>query len=165
MYKAYAAMALASFAASAAAAPPSAESIENLLKATKTDQVPASVANSIEQGVRQGMAQLLAGKQLTEEQRRKAEAEPLRIMAKVREELSWAKVKPTYVQIYQEAFTQDDINAMLAFYRSPAGKAFIEKMPGVLQKSAAAMQSRVGPMLGEMRTAMQKSAAEADSKK
>jgi uncharacterized protein len=66
----------------------------------------------------------------------------LRRRAMLREEMTWDKLRPVYVQIYQESFTQEEIDGLIAFYESPAGFAFVEKMPFVMQKSMSIMQSR-----------------------
>ncbi|MBX3667032.1 MAG: DUF2059 domain-containing protein [Rhodocyclaceae bacterium] len=165
MTKTVATLALTLFALTAAAAPPTAESIESLLKITKTETIVNHALDNIEQGMRQGLAQGLAGKQLTDEQRRKAEAEPTRQMAVMREELGWGKIKAIYIQAYQDTFTQDEVNGLLAFYRSPAGKAFVEKMPAIAQKANTGIQGKLGPLLENLRAAVQKSVAEAGAKK
>ena len=48
------------------------------------------------------------------------------------------------------------IQGMLAFYRTPAGQAVIEKMPLVMQNTMQAVQERMGAMM----PAMQKMIAE-----
>ena len=42
------------------------------------------------------------------------------------------------IPIYTKHFTDGEIDAMLAFYRTPEGRAIIAKMPVVLQESMAA---------------------------
>jgi hypothetical protein len=78
----------------------------------------------------------------------------LRRRAMLREEMTWDKLRPLYVQIYQESFTQEEIDRPIAFYESPAGVAFVEKMPFVMQKSMSIMQSRMAPMMEKMKAAM-----------
>ena len=68
----------------------------------------------------------------------------------MREELSWSKMKPQYIRIYQESFSQEDVEGFIAFYRSPAGQAYVDKMPIVMQKSMAVgaqMSQNIGPKI------------------
>jgi hypothetical protein len=44
------------------------------------------------------------------------------------------------VPIYAKHFSKDDLEALLAFYRSPAGQRVLSEMPAVLQECMAAGQ-------------------------
>ena len=78
----------------------------------------------------------------------------------MREEMTWDKLRRLYVQIYQQSFIQEEIDGLIAFYESPAGVAFVEKMPFVMQKSMSIMQSRMAPMIEKMKAAMKEAIAE-----
>lgn len=67
---------------------------------------------------------------------------------------------PASQNIYRAAFTQEEVNGMIAFYRTPAGAATINKMPIVLQKSNAALQGRLPALVQKMQAAMQRALAE-----
>lgn len=151
--------------ATAQAAPPSAASIEALLTVTKAERMMDGMYASVEQMMRQGMQQAAQGQNLSDEQRRLLDAAPPRLVKVMREELSYAALKPLYVEIYREAFTQDEIDGLLAFYRSPAGAAMIDKMPLVMQRSMQAVQQRMGPMMEKLRQAMEAAVAEAKAAK
>lgn len=152
---------LAATLATAQAAPPSEASIEALLTATKAERLLDGMYANIEQMMRQSMQAAVQGQTLSDEQRRVLDAAPPRLAKVMREELNYASLKPLYVQIYRESFTQDEIDGLLAFYRSPAGVAMIEKMPVVMNKSMVAVQQRMGPMMDKLRQAMEAAVAEA----
>ena len=61
-------------------------------------------------------------------------------MALVAEEMSWEKMKEDYVAIYADVFTVEEMEALLAFYRSPAGRAFVAKQPELMQRSMEVSQ-------------------------
>ena len=73
----------------------------------------------------------------------------------IRDELSYAKMKDIYLQVYRETFTQDEINSIIAFYSSPAGKAMVEKIPITMQKAGALVQARIGPMTQKLQGMME----------
>ncbi len=64
-------------------------------------------------------------------------------MDMVAQELSWEKMKDEYISIYAETFTEEELRGALAFYKSPAGKAFIRKQPAVMEQSMKLGQKRV----------------------
>jgi hypothetical protein len=70
------------------------------------------------------------------------------------------QIAPPLRQIYQESFTQEEIDGLIAFYESPAGVAFVEKMPFAMQKSMSIMQSRMAPMMEKIKAAMKEAIAE-----
>lgn len=45
------------------------------------------------------------------------------------------------IPIYLKHFTAEELEATLAFYRSPAGRSILQKMPVVMQESMAAGQT------------------------
>lgn len=165
MQKTLAACLLSFSALACMAAPPSAESIDTLLSVTKSESMVESMYGNLEQTMRQAMDQAAGPKPPSAEQKRVLDAAPKQFMKVIKEELSWATLKPVYVQIYQESFTQEELDGLIAFYRSPAGHAFIEKMPAVMQKSMAYTQSRIAPLMEKMKAAMDKAMADAKLKK
>jgi hypothetical protein len=142
------------------AAQPSVESIETLLRATRAESLLESVYASAEAVMRQTLAQSVAGKTLTPEQKRFLDSAPTRFVAVMREELSWESLKPMYIQIYQDNFTQDEIDGLITFYRSPTGQAFASKMPAVMQQSMQIMQRRIRPFVEKMKGAVDAAIAE-----
>ncbi len=149
------------FASTAQAAPASPASIDALLRVTKAESLMDGMFANIEPVMRQSMARAIQGQPVTAEQQRLLDAMPATLAKVLRDEMSWDKMRPLYVQIYQESFSQDEIDGLLAFYESPAGQAFVAKMPVVMQKSMTVMQARMGPLMDRMRAAMQDAVAEA----
>jgi len=139
---------------SAQAAPPSDASIEALMQVTRVESTMDSMYAGMEQAMRQIMAQSLKDKKLTAQQQRALDLVPAKFVGVMREEMSWQKMKPMYLQIYRETFDQADVDGMLAFYTSPAGQALIRKMPLVIQKSMALSQSLMQSVLPKMQAAI-----------
>ena len=142
------------FASLAHGAPASEESIDRLLADAKVEKLLDTMLVNVDQVMRRSMEASMPGQQLSPEQRRVIDATATSFVQVMREEMTWDKLRPLYVQIYQESFTQEEIDGLIAFYESPAGVAFIEKMPVVMQKSMSIMQSRMAPMLEKMKAAM-----------
>ena len=66
------------------------------------------------------------------------------------EELGWAKMKNDYIDIYVKTYTEGEIRAISEFYKSPAGKKFIEKMPQLMQESMAISQKNMPTFMKKM---------------
>jgi len=59
------------------------------------------------------------------------------------EELGWPKVKLSYAKIYGQTFSQEEVNGLIDFYQSPAGKAFLNKMPRANEQAAQSSLDRL----------------------
>src|SRR6266571_1739444 len=161
MRKVIAIISIFSAASACNAAPPTADSIDALLVATKSESLIESMYANMEQMMRQGMAQAVSGKNVSAEQQRVLDAAPKQFAAVMREELSCFMLKPMFTEIYQESFSQEEIDGLIAFYASPAGRAYIDKMPLVMQKTMTVMQSRMPAMIERIRAAREKALADA----
>ncbi|MBA3592658.1 MAG: DUF2059 domain-containing protein [Polaromonas sp.] len=153
------------FSCAAHCAPPSEASIHTLLAVTKTDTVMDTLFVNMEQSMRQSMMAAIPGEKLSAQQMRILDAAPAKFIQVMREEMNWPRMRPIYIQIYQESFTQEEINGLIAFYQSPAGEAFVRKMPVVMEKSMSIMQVRMAPMMEKMKAIMAQSIAEAKAAK
>lgn len=144
----------------AADKPASEASIKEMLALSEARQLVDSMFGQIDGMMRATVQQSLGGKELTPEAQKSMEAMNSKVMAMMQEELSWEKLEPLYVEIYQKSFTQEEVDGLIAFYKSPAGVALIKKMPVVMQQSMAAMQQRMGPLMQRVQTIVKESAAE-----
>jgi len=143
-------------AAVAHAAPPSDQSLNQMMTVMQVEamlnQALQQMDGSIAKGMEQGLQQSLQGKELTAAQKTAVETFKTKLSATMKEDLSYPKVKEIYLQVYRETLTQEEVNSILAFYGSPAGKAMIEKMPVAMQKASTMMQARIGPMTQKLQS-------------
>jgi len=140
--------------AQASASPASSDSVERLLVITKSESLIESMYGGMEQTLRQSLNQAMQGRQLNSDQQKVFDSLPAKFVASVREEMSWEKMKPMFIKIYQESFEQEEIDGLLAFYLSPSGQAYINKMPMVMRKSIALSQSLMQSIMPKMTSAM-----------
>jgi hypothetical protein len=143
------------------AAPPSDESLRTLFRVMNASSMLDAAYAQLEPAMRQGMNQAAAGKPLHDEQRKVLDLAPQRLSALMRAELSWEKLEPIQMQIYRESFEQFEIDGLIAFYSSPAGQAFVNKMPVVMQKSMTLMQGTMQQLAPKLQASMQQILEEA----
>ncbi|MEL0654222.1 DUF2059 domain-containing protein [Pseudoalteromonas issachenkonii] len=58
-------------------------------------------------------------------------------------EMSWAKMQPMMVNVYDMHFSEQEIADMLAFYKTDTGQKILEKMPVVMQESMQMSQGLI----------------------
>jgi hypothetical protein len=54
----------------------------------------------------------------------------------IRSQLSWEAMQSDYIDIYAQTFTEDEIDGILAFYKTPAGAAMVAKTPELAAKAS-----------------------------
>ena len=145
----------------ACAAPASTESVEELLAVLRTSAMMESSYGAMDQMMRRGLQQGLQGKPLTLEQQRVLDALPAKFMVIMREEYNWEKMKPHYVQLYRDAFEQEEVEGLIGFYRTAAGQAYIAKLPVVMHKTMEMVQSMMLTLAPRFAAAMKEAKAEA----
>jgi uncharacterized protein len=83
-----------------------------------------------------------------------SKATALELMNKLADQISqrmdWQKLKPDYIKLYADVFAEEEIDGMVAFYKTPAGHAMIEKMPTLLAKSTEIAQRQMAGILPEI---------------
>jgi hypothetical protein len=134
----------------AADSAPTAASVKELLTVMGSRQLIESTLARADDSLRTTLAQMVSGEPSAEEQ---AILDDLRSQSIVilREAMQWETLEPQFVEIYQTSFTQDEVNGMLEFYRSEAGRAVIAKMPGAMQRTSVVMQELVNGMMPRLR--------------
>lgn len=158
-------LAAACWSANAMAAAPTDESILELLRLTRAESMMDSVNASMEQMMRSAMGNAVKGEKLSPSQQKVLDQLPARFAALLREESNWATMQPDMVAIYRDSFSQDEIDAQVAFYRSPGGQAVIAKMPVVMQKSMEMSERQMQRLMPKMQTLIKELTAEAKATK
>ena len=67
------------------------------------------------------------------------------------EQVGWKVMEPALTDIYAQTFSEEDLNGIIAFYKSPAGSALIEKMPKVNAAATQLLQSKMSAMQPQMK--------------
>lgn len=74
-------------------------------------------------------------------------------------QVGWSVLGPAFTEIYAKAFTEDEMNGIIAFYKSPAGIAFLANTPIVNQQ----IQQITRPRLDQLQAQLRKSVDELHS--
>lgn len=138
---------------------PSEASIKQLFVLTEDRKLSDEMLKQMEATMKTAMQQVTQGKQVTPELQKDTEKIEARLMKFFKEELDWNKLEPFHVRVYQQSYTQQEIDGLLAFYKTPAGQALIKKQPVVLRNTMAEMQKTMGPMMQRLEQMQQEVAA------
>ena len=137
----------------AADTPPSDASLPELLEGTEARKLVDNAVLQMDQLSEKTARDAVAGQALTAENQQAVRNLRQKLTTIFREELSWEKLEPMYLDIYRSSLTQDEVNGMLEFYKSDVGRAMTRKMPDIMQASVVEVQKRIPAMLKRMEEA------------
>jgi len=66
-----------------------------------------------------------------------------KVLAIIAKSLDWSILKPKMAAIYDETFSESEIDGILTFYQSAAGRAFVLKMPELMNRSMKMSQDLI----------------------
>jgi hypothetical protein len=65
-------------------------------------------------------------------------------MKVVSDSVGWAALEPDYVKLYAATYSEEEIDGILAFYKSPVGQKWLEKTPVLSSGGMEIVQNRMG---------------------
>jgi len=143
------------------AAPPSRESVDALLSVVDMRKTYDASFEAIRASMDKALSSAPQVQAMTPEQRQRFQAGLGRIVKLMRDDMDWDKLKPEFAQMYIDTFTQEEVDGLLAFYRTPAGRAMVEKMPTLMGKMMQQTQARMQRLMPQIMQIAQESAKDA----
>jgi len=137
-------------AAAANNAPASDASIREMLELTNSRQMLDSVKGQMTAMMNTTMQNVTRSQTITPERQAVLDRMSAKISAVLADMLNWDDMLPMYLRTYRAAFTQDEIDGVIKFYKSPAGKAYVKKMPVVMQNVMKEMPEFIKPVQEKM---------------
>lgn len=150
------------FAAPAAlATEPSDAQVDRLIE---TMDMPRMLGNLLAQmdAMNLQMGERFMGEGTTPEQRERIRQTIARQQAGTRNAMSWEKIGPIYRNVYRKLFTAEEIDAMIAFYGSPAGRSILQKMPKAMELAMEDMQPIMETLIADLQKELEKQALDSD---
>jgi hypothetical protein len=135
---------------SAMATPASDTTIKQLLTVTRAQRLLDSMRGQVNSLMERAIQASLQGKQPSAKQKQAITRMKHRMIALLHKGLSWEKLEPVYIRLYKDTFSEEELSGMLAFYKTPAGQAVINKMPVLMRKSMLEMQRMTAGLTPEM---------------
>ena len=139
-------------AAQAADAPPTEASIKHLLTTMHASKMMDSVWTQMDGALKSSIQQATGGQPLNDAQKAIVDDMSKQMVAIFRESMSWDKLEPIFVRVYQKSLTQHEVNGIAAFYATPDGQAMLDKMPVIMQNTMQEMQGVMQEMMPKIQT-------------
>jgi hypothetical protein len=129
-----------------AGSPPKEASVKQLLEAMQARSLVDSVMAQMEQVMKNTLQQASQAGPVSPEVQKIFDNSRAEVVTIFKEQFTWDKLEPVYMRIYQKSFTEAEVEGMVAFYKTPAGQALLNKMPAVMQSSMDETTQLIGPV-------------------
>jgi len=154
---------LSSSIACAADNPPSEASIKQLLEVMQAHKNVDAMMGQMDTIMKNAFQQATQGQSIPPEAQKIFDKCRTDIGTVFKEQFTWEKLEPMYTRIYQKSFTQDEVNGMIGFYKTPTGQSVVAKLPLVMQNSMNETMKMMGPMMQRIQQMQQEVVAQMHS--
>jgi uncharacterized protein len=138
--------------------------VEEFFRLTKMDELlRQSLAIATDQ-VKSGIIRQLMGGKASPEMEKKMGAFQDKVAVVVSNALSWDRLKSAYLKLYADAFSEEELDGIIGFYKSPAGQAMVAKTPSLMQKATVVAQEKMGEAQPELKKLIEEFVAETQKK-
>lgn len=84
--------------------------------------------------------------QVPAESKPKVDAFEQQLQQAAEAQIGWKVLQPQYVDLYAKTYTEQELDAIIAFYKSPAGQSMLEKSPELSSQTVQLVQSRMAAL-------------------
>ncbi len=144
---------------------PTEASIKQLLEAGQAHKLVDTIMAQMDGYMKTAIQQVTQGQQISPQIQKDIDKRISETMSGFKEILDWNKLEPMYVRVYQKSFTQGEVDGMIAFYKTPAGQAVINKMPVFMQNTMNEVQQMMAPAVQRIQRMQQDVIAEMQAEK
>lgn len=128
--------------------------IGELFTLIQIDKTMQQVATQQVTQAQRAMKTMFPDAKISPDQQKDLDAFLQKILAITQQSLSWSKLQPQFTDLYASTYTEEEIDGMIAFYRSPVGTAMIARQPEILSKSQAISQAQLAEVQPQLRAAI-----------
>jgi hypothetical protein len=75
-------------------------------------------------------------------------------------QIGWSGLKAPLTDMYMQAFTEQELDEINAFYSSPAGSKLIEKLPELIKRRDRLAMQRMQDNISELKQAIEKASSQ-----
>lgn len=125
--------------------------VQELFDVMHMDRTVGQMMSRINRMIEQSAQTLPGTEQMTAQQKALAQDFMHQAMNLSETEMSWKSLEPEYERIYAATFSIQELDAIIAFYKSPAGQAMLDKTPELTQDSMQVVQRRMVELQPKMR--------------
>lgn len=129
---------------------PTTESIQHLLDLTHADKLLSAMQPDLNAMLKTELDKATQGHELSNEQYQLALSYRNKADALMKSPAMQEQMRRALADAWIYRFTQQQVDAIIVFYKSPAGQAYAEQMPLAMQTTVTNLDGKASPLRREM---------------
>jgi uncharacterized protein len=127
-------------------------SVEKLIEASKAQESYKELVSEVDKSIASIEQMANNTKYSSEQEEINYKKAVSKIISSIKQETSWAKLQNTIIDAYATTYNQEEVNGLIAFYKTNIGKALIAKNPAISKKILAATQESMNIILTQFKS-------------
>jgi hypothetical protein len=126
---------------------------EQLFVLLRMDTMMDQLMGGVKRQVQQITQSMPGADHATPEQQKQITDFQQRVMDVVNQKIGWKALEPDFINLYASTYTEEELDGIIAFYKSPVGQKMMEKTPELMTKSTQITQQKMSelqPQLNQM---------------
>jgi hypothetical protein len=123
---------------------------QQLIEMLRTEKAVQQNADNLVSQVKEVRGKVSAP-DITPEQKAKIDAFEKNATDAIDALVGWKVLEPTFIDIYVKAFTEDQLTDIIAFYKTPAGIAFLDKTPTINEQGGQLERAKMTALQTQLR--------------
>ena len=128
-------------------APPSDESLREMFRLAHTEETMNGMKPQLDAIITSSTKDVAQGQEITPERQAVMDRMREKLVAAYNETFSFQPLHLLLIRVYQATYTQDEVDGLIAFYKTPAGQALVNKSPLMAQNLMTEMQAAMRPLV------------------
>lgn len=124
--------------------------VHEFFKIAKMDQAANVAMNTTITRVTTRITQQMRSVSVTTASQQRVDELNKKLKKLIVNDLSWDSLEPEYTKLYADAYTEQQLDDLIAFYRTPTGQAVAEKTPIIAGRIADVSQERLAALLPQI---------------
>ena len=138
--------------------------VHEFFRLAKLDQLSAQAMDQVMTQMNSGAMQQVAGGKLTGDDQKRLDEFSGKVRQLVNRTIGWQALEPEYAKLYADAYTEQQLDDLIAFYKSPTGQVMVEKTPILLKESGAIAQQKMVTLIPEFQKLLKEYSPQAGTK-
>jgi hypothetical protein len=123
--------------------------VHEFFRLAKLDQLSAHAMDQVMTQMSSGAMQQIAGTKLREDDQKRLDEFSGKVRQLVNRAMGWQALEPQYAKLYADAYTEQQLDDLIAFYKSPTGQVMVAKTPMLMRESSAIAQQQMVTLIPE----------------
>ena len=116
---------------------------EELFTLLHMDQTMEQITKNVMKQVQTMTESMPGADHATPEQKKLVADFQQRVLDLVNKRLGWKALEPDFISLYASTYTEEELDGIIGFYKSPVGQTMLEKTPELMTKSTELTQQRM----------------------